>query len=93
MEQVFISMPIADFEIRISDLVEAAVSRALAQKEPAKYFSMQEAAKFTGKALSTLYTDHSRGRLTGFKSGRHVRFTEQQLVIFDNNDTAFIASL
>lgn len=61
-------------------IVEKAVLRALEQKEPVKYYTMQEAARRTGKALSTLYTDHCRGRLKGFKSGRHLRFTEEQLV-------------
>lgn len=78
-QQILIGIPLSDFDDRIGTIVEAAVKRVIAEKEPLKYFSIQEASKYTGKAISTLYTDHSRGRLKAFKSGRHLRFTEQQL--------------
>lgn len=77
--QILIGIPLVNFEARIDSIVEAALKRVLADKEPPKYFSIQEASKYTGKALSTLYTDHCRGRLKAFKSGRHLRFTEEQL--------------
>jgi excisionase family DNA binding protein len=82
MEQVFISIPISDLETRMTAIVEKAVQRALEQKEPVKYYTIREASQRTGKALSTLYTDHCRGKLQGFKSGRHLRFTEDQLVAY-----------
>lgn len=77
--QVFIGITLVELDTRLDIIVEAAVRRVLADKEPPKYYSLQEAAKYTGKALSTLYTDHSRGRLKAFKSGRHLRFSEEQL--------------
>lgn len=82
MEQIFTSIPISDLETRLSNIVEIAVQKALAQKEPAKYYTIQEAKIYTGKALSTLYTDHCKGKLKGFKSGRHLRFTEEQLTAY-----------
>jgi len=68
-----------EIEVKFSALIEAAVRRVLAEKEPVRYFTLHEAAKYTKKAISTIYTDHSRGRLKAFKSGRHLRFTEDQL--------------
>jgi excisionase family DNA binding protein len=80
--QIFFGIRLIDLDTRIDTIVEAAVRRVLADKEPPKYYSMIEAAKRTGKSIHTLYTDHSRGRLHGFKCGRHVRFTEEQLVAY-----------
>ena len=80
MQQVLLSIPMSEFEVNLGNIVEQAVKRALEQKEPVRYYSMNEAVKRTGKSKSTLYTDHSRGRLHGFKCGRQVRFTEEQLV-------------
>jgi excisionase family DNA binding protein len=77
---VFLGIPFEEFRERIGSIVEERVKRVLAEKEPKKYYSMKEAAKRTGKSIHTLYTDHSRGRLQGFKCGKHVKFTEDQLV-------------
>jgi excisionase family DNA binding protein len=82
MEQVFISIPISDLEDRISTVVQSAVRTALADKEPTKYYTLREAALRTSKALSTLYCDHSGGKLQGYKSGRQLRFTEDQLTAY-----------
>ena len=68
-----------EIELKFSAMVEAAVRRVLAEKESIRYYTLQEASRYTKKAISTIYTDHSRGRLKAFKSGRHLRFTEEQL--------------
>jgi excisionase family DNA binding protein len=80
--QIFFGIRLVDLDTRLDTIVEAAVRRVLAEKEPPKYYSMIEAAKRTGKSIHTLYTDHSRGRLSAFKSGRHLRFSEAQLVAY-----------
>jgi len=82
MEQLFLSIPISDLEVRIGVIVEKAVQKAIEEKEPVRYYSMNDAVLRTGKAKSTLYTDHCKGRLHGFKCGRQVRFTEEQLVAY-----------
>lgn len=82
MQTVLISIPIEDFESKIQAAVESAVKNALAEREPIKYYSLKEAAKRTGKAVSTLYTHHCQGKLRAFKSGRQLRFSEEQLVAY-----------
>lgn len=82
MEQIFASIQISELEDRLRIIVRDEVKSALESKEPVKYYTIREAAIRTGKALSTLYTDHSNGNLKGFKSGRQVRFTEEQLTAY-----------
>jgi len=80
--QVFLGLPLEEFGEKIGNIVEEKVKKVLQDKEPVKYYSMREASLRTGKSIHTLYTDHSRGRLHGFKCGKHVRFTEEQLVAY-----------
>jgi len=79
-QQILISLPLEEFEEKMKNIVSSAVVKALSEKEPPKYYTLQEAHVRTGKAISTLYTDHCKGKLKAFKSGRHLRFSEQQLV-------------
>ena len=82
METILISIPFDDFEKKLKEIIFSAVTEALDKREIKKFYTLKEAAERTNKAPSTLYTHVCQGKLGFLKSGRQLRFTEEQLVAY-----------
>ena len=82
METILISIPFEDFEKKLREIIISELTEALNKREPKKFYTLKEAAVRTNKATSTLYTHACQGKLAFIKSGRQLRFTEEQLVAY-----------
>ena len=76
-EQVFISMPIDQFRVMLTDTVNACLKEGA--REFDKHMTAEELAEYIDVALSTVHKWSSKGIVPGFKKGKRLYFSKKEI--------------